>query len=79
MVISGDNIGLYVRSANVKYPLNGSYAAIASLTGGCAELAANVAKHCVHSMCSNGPLCALMRSTPFQCRRSTTKMRKLKG
>jgi len=46
-VVTGDNIGLYVRAANAKYPLNGSYTAIASLTGGSEELAANVAKHCV--------------------------------
>ena len=43
----GENIGLYVRSSNANYPSNGSYAAIASLTGGDDQLASNLAKHCV--------------------------------
>jgi len=46
-IVQGKNIGLYVRSSNQTYPSNGSYAAIASLTGGDDELASNLAKHCV--------------------------------
>ena len=40
-------MSVYVRSSNSDFPLNGTYAALASLDGGDAVLATNLAKHCV--------------------------------
>jgi len=47
LVVEGDNIGLHVRSKNADFPHNGTYASIVSLGGADAELARNLARHCI--------------------------------
>ena len=47
MVVEGSNIGVYVRSSNPDFPLNGTYAAVASIEGGNSDLSTSLAKHCV--------------------------------
>jgi len=47
MVLSSSNLGCYVRNFNKDYPNNGSYGSLVSLSGGNAELSADLASHCV--------------------------------
>jgi len=47
IVVNAANIGTYVRSKNVDFPLNGTYGAIVGLTAGNADLSSKLATHCV--------------------------------
>ncbi|CAG5113997.1 Oidioi.mRNA.OKI2018_I69.chr2.g8082.t1.cds [Oikopleura dioica] len=46
-VVAAPNLGYYVRNFNKEYPNNGTYGSLVSLSGGSAELSADLAAHCV--------------------------------